>query len=116
MLQWCALFLAIITEVTGTTMMKIVGQNESIGGYLLLLVMVGLSYFLLSKAIVKIPLSIAYATWEGMGLIVMTGIGYILFQEVLSVSKIFGVGFILFGMLLLKKGMVTAKTAGDKNE
>lgn len=109
MLQWCALALAIITEVTGTTMLKVVGQNESIYGYLLLLVMIGLSYFLLSKAIVKIPLSVAYATWEGIGLIAITGIGCILFNEGLSLAKVLGVGSILIGIVLLKFGMIDAK-------
>ena len=109
MLQWCALALAIITEVTGTTMLKIVGQNESVIGYVLLLAMIGLSYFLLSKAIVKIPLSVAYATWEGMGLIAITGIGCFLFNEGLSLAKILGVGAILVGIVLLKYGMSDAK-------
>lgn len=109
MLQWCALALAIITEVTGTTMLKVVGQNESIYGYLLLLVMIGLSYFLLSKAIVKIPLSVAYATWEGIGLVAITGIGCILFNEGLSLAKVLGVGSILIGIVLLKFGMTDAK-------
>lgn len=114
MLQWCALILAIITEVVGTTMLKIVGQNESAGGYVFLLAMIGLSYFLLSKAIVKIPLSVAYATWEGMGLIAITGIGCVLFNEGLSGTKILGVGAVLVGIVLLKHGMV--ETAGEKND
>ncbi|WP_110955402.1 SMR family transporter [Anaerosinus massiliensis] len=116
MLQWCALFLAIITEVTGTTMLKFVGQNESIAGYTVLLIMVGLSYFLLSKAIVKIPLSVAYATWEGIGLVVITGIGCILFQEQLSVLKILGVSIIVLGIILLKRGMVESASGDGKNE
>lgn len=111
MLQWCALALAIITEVMGTTMLKVVGQTESIFGYILLLAMIGLSYFLLSKAIVKIPLSVAYATWEGAGLIAITGIGCILFNEGLSLIKFLGVGAILMGIILLKCGTAETKEA-----
>ena len=116
MLQWCALFLAIITEVVGTTMLKFVGQNVSIFGYGLLLLMVGLSYFFLAKAITKIPLSVAYATWQGMGLIAITGIGCVLFNEGISLTKIAGIGSILLGIVLLKYGMSTAKNCGDMRE
>lgn len=116
MLQWCMLILAIITEVTGTTMLKVVGQDESIHGYLLLLALVGLSYYLLSKAIVKIPLSVAYATWEGLGLIAVTGIGCILFNEGISPAKLLGVCAVLIGIVLLKYGMVKKEAAGDRHE
>lgn len=116
MLQWCALILAIIAEVTGTSMLKVVGQNESVLGYIALLLMIALSYYLLSKAIVKIPMSVAYATWEGMGLIAITGIGCMLFNEGVSTSKILGVGAVLIGLVLLKYGMVEKKTVGDSRE
>lgn len=94
-------------------MLKIVGQSGSVGGYAVLLAMVGFSYFLLSKAVVKIPLSVAYATWEGVGLVAITGIGCVLFNEGLSLAKILGVGAILVGILLLKHGMVRAESAGE---
>lgn len=97
-------------------MLKFVGQGESATGYVFLLAMIGLSYFLLSKAIVKIPLSVAYATWEGAGLIAITGIGCILFNEGLSPAKILGVGAILVGIVLLKYGMTKRKVTGEQNE
>lgn len=97
-------------------MLKIVGQDGSVGGYAVLLAMIGFSYFLLSKAVVKIPLSVAYATWEGVGLVAITGIGCVLFNEGLSLTKIAGVCAILTGILLLKYGMVKTRQAGEQNE
>lgn len=106
MLQWCALFLAVITEVIGTTLIKIniVDQNEPILGYVLWLAMMALSYFFLSKAIVKISLSLSYAVWEGTGLIAITFIGFFLFHEHLPITKIIGISTIVAGILLLKNG------------
>lgn len=116
MKQWYMLMLAIIAEVTGTTMLKFVGQNESLFGYVLLLAMIGFSYFLLSKAVVKIPLSIAYATWEGIGLIAITIIGWVLFNEKLPIVKVLGITAILAGIILLKNGMIKHSTVGDQHE
>lgn len=116
MKQWCMLALAIIAEVMGTTLLKLVGQSESVVGYVILLALIGLSYVLLSKAVVKIPLSVAYAAWEGMGLIAVTAIGCILFNEGLPPVKILGVTAILAGILLLKHGMVKRRIAGERHE
>lgn len=97
-------------------MLKFVGQEGSLGGYAVLLTMIGFSYFLLSKAVVKIPLSVAYATWEGVGLVAITGIGCVLFNEGLSLAKVAGICAILAGIPLLKCGLVKTKSAGEQNE
>lgn len=104
MMQWYALMFAVIAEVTGTTMMKLLGHNESTAGYCFIFTMIGLSYFLLSKAIIKIPMSTAYAVWEGLGLVAITVIGCVLFNEKLPPAKLFGFAAILLGIILLKTG------------
>ncbi|WP_196599684.1 DMT family transporter [Pectinatus frisingensis] len=112
MKQWYALILAVIAEVTGTTMMKILGGRESIEGYFFIFGMIGLSYFLLSKAITLIPMSTAYAVWEGLGLMIITAIGCLMFKETLPLPKLVGFSAILLGIFLLKTGT----TGGEKHE
>ena len=62
------LFAAIALEVTGTTFMKFSVMHEWFIGYPVMLLLMGFSYFCLSKAVKKIPISVAYAVWEGIGL------------------------------------------------
>lgn len=116
MLQWLALAMAVIAEVSGTTMMKWIGQNESLTGYALLFALIGLSYFFLSKAITRIPLSTAYAAWEGVGLVAITVIGCLLFKESLTVAKLLGISTILLGIFLLKNGTIHKSSGGDTHE
>ena len=66
---WLMLLLAIILEITGTALMKFFAIKGGMEGYILMLLFIFCSYFALSKAIVKIPISTAYAIWEGIGLI-----------------------------------------------
>ena len=61
------LFAAIALEVTGTTFMKFSVMHEWLIGYPVMLLLMGFSYFCLSKAVKKIPISVAYAVWEGKG-------------------------------------------------
>ena len=49
------LFAAIALEVTGTTFMKFSVMHEWLIGYPVMLLLMGFSYFCLSKAVKKIP-------------------------------------------------------------
>lgn len=100
------LILAITTEVLGTSAMKLWCEKEPLQGYLFLFTAIGLSYFFLSKAISKIPMGIAYAVWEGIGITIITIIGYFFFQEKISMAKVFGLVTVIGGIYLLKAGTV----------
>ena len=58
--------LAIIAEITGTLSMKWSSVSDDNVGYIFMLLMITLSYILLSFSVKKIALGVAYAMWEGM--------------------------------------------------
>lgn len=60
-IYWILLGLAIATEITGTLSMKWASVSEGNGGFILMLVMISLSYIFLSFAVKKIALGVAYA-------------------------------------------------------
>lgn len=53
-IYWILLGLAIATEITGTLSMKWASVSEGNGGFILMLVMISLSYIFLSFAVKKI--------------------------------------------------------------
>ncbi len=63
-IYWILLGLAIATEITGTLSMKWASVSEGNGGFILMLVMISLSYIFLSFAVKKIALGVAYALWK----------------------------------------------------
>ena len=111
---WYMLFLAIALEVTGTSTMKFFATHGRMEGYIIMLVFIGLSYFALSKAVIRIPISVAYATWEGIGLIGTAFVAWFVFNENMPPLKILAFAVILSGLLMIKKGTHTA--GGDKND
>lgn len=56
---WILLGLAIATEITGTLSMKWASVSDGNSGFILMLVMISLSYILLSFAVKKIALGVA---------------------------------------------------------
>jgi len=105
------LFAAIALEVTGTTFMKFSVMHEWLIGYPVMFLLMGFSYFCLSKAVKKIPISVAYAVWEGIGLMGTAFIAWIIFNEAMPPQKLFAFAIILIGLTMVKNG--TARTGSE---
>ena len=60
-----------------------------------------LNYLLLSKAILIIDISIAFAIWAGLGIIVSAMISVFYFKQHLTKTGVFCIGLITFGLILI---------------
>ncbi len=90
-IYWILLGLAIATEITGTLSMKWASVSEGNGGFILMLVMISLSYIFLSFAVKKIALGVAYALCGKVSVFLfITLFSVLLFDESLSLMKIAG--------------------------
>ncbi len=114
MIYWMLLALAIVAEITGTLSMKWASVSDSQSGFILMLVMIALSYILLSFAVKKIALGVAYALWEGIGILLITLCSVFLFDESLSVLKVAGLTTLVMGIVLIKSG--TRKTRQERHD
>lgn len=95
------LTISIITEIFGTTMLKmsngfsvVLPSIGTIGSY-------GLSFYFLALTLKTIPLSIAYAIWSGVGTALTVLVSVILWNEVLTAIKITGLLLIIGGVVML---------------
>ncbi|NRH22863.1 multidrug/spermidine efflux SMR transporter subunit MdtJ [Pantoea stewartii] len=104
MRAWGLLALAIVAEIMGTLTMKWSSLNQSQSGYLIMLGMIACSYIVLSFAIKRIALGVAYALWEGIGIMLITLFSVHLFDETVSPLKICGLVTLIVGILLMKTG------------
>lgn len=104
MFYWILLALAIIAEITGTLSMKWASISGGHTGFILMLAMIALSYIFLAFAVKKIALGVAYALWEGIGILLITLFSVLLFDESLSLLKIAGLTTLVVGIVLIKSG------------
>ncbi|MEP8478520.1 multidrug/spermidine efflux SMR transporter subunit MdtJ [Enterobacter hormaechei] len=114
MFYWILLALAIVAEITGTLSMKWASVSDGSTGFILMLVMITLSYIFLSFAVKKIALGVAYALWEGVGILLITLFSVMLFDETLTTMKIAGLTTLVAGIVLIKSG--TRKPAKQQKE
>lgn len=109
MRYWVLLVLAILAEITGTLSMKWASVNDDQAGFIFMLVMIALSYIFLSFAVKRIALGVAYAMWEGIGILFITLFSVMLFDESLSVMKVVGLITLVAGIVLIKSGTLARK-------
>lgn len=114
MLHWIYLSIAIILELAGTVTMKLANGLEKWGLSLLMLIFYGGSLTFLTLALKNIEISIAYAIWSGMGIVLITGVGFLYFKEEISIVKVIAILFILIGVITLN--ITSGEHEAYKNE
>ncbi len=98
-MSWVYLAIAIILEVAGTTAMKL---SE---GFTKLMPSVAMGVFyiaslsVLTLALKRIDMSIAYAIWAGIGTSLITIIGIIYFKEPVTLLKTLSIVLIIIGVV-----------------
>jgi small multidrug resistance pump len=101
MLYWIYLLIAILTEVVGTTMMKVSQGLSRLMPSVLMFVMYGISFVFMALALKKIEVSTAYAIWSGLGTALIATIGIVAFRESFNIPKMAGLVLIIGGVVLL---------------
>lgn len=97
-MSWVYLLFAIGFEVVGTSLLKISHDLLSLKT-LAMLVSYGLSLLLLSLALKKIDIGVAYAIWSGLGITAIEVMGVLFFKEHMNLSKIIFITLIMVGTI-----------------
>ena len=100
-MTWLYLILAILLEVTGTTCMKLSEGFTKTMPSILLFVFYILSFGMLTLALKRIDVSLAYAVWSGVGTALIATIGILWFKEPASALKLISIGLIIVGVVCL---------------
>ncbi len=95
------LFLAIVSEVIGTSALKPSEGFTKMVPSTILLVAYGCSFYFLSRCLEHIPVGVAYATWSGAGTALIVLIGYVVFRQKVDAAGLLGIALIVAGVIVL---------------
>ena len=101
---WVFLFMSIGFEVIGTSIMKASQETWPVIGMGLMFIMLSLAYFTLSKAVLRLPVGVAFACWEGLGLALITFVSVLLLGEQMNPLKFLAICMLLSGTYMVSKG------------
>lgn len=92
---------AIVAEVIATSALKASDGFSNLIPSIIVVVGYGFAFWLLSLTLKSIPVGIAYATWSGAGIILITATGWIVFGQKLDPIAIVGMVLIIAGVVLI---------------
>lgn len=96
-----ALGVAIVLEVIGTTMLQKSEQFTRLLPTLAMAICYLSAFYFLSIVLKTMPVGLAYAIWSGLGIVLISIIGYVLFEQKLDLAALVGLGFIIVGVVIV---------------
>src|SRR5690625_200513 len=93
---------AIFSEVFGSSMLKLTTIAKSKLPIVGIIVGYGIAFYLLSLALISIPLSFGYAVWSGLGTALTAVVGFTLFKEKMDKKTVIGIALLIIGIILMR--------------
>lgn len=96
------LALAIIAEVVATSALKSSAGFTRLWPSLLVLSGYGLAFYLLALVLKSLPVGIAYAFWAGLGIVLVTLVGILVYGEKPDLPALLGLAMIVGGVVVIQ--------------
>lgn len=101
MKHWFFLGVAILAEVVATSALKASDGFSRAAPTVVVVAGYACAFYFLSLTLRTIPVGIAYAVWSGLGIVLISLIGYFLFGQKLDAPALIGMGLIVAGVLVM---------------
>jgi small multidrug resistance pump len=101
--------LAIVAEVIATSALKASDGFTRLWPSVITVMGYGLAFYALSLTLRTLPTGIAYAIWSGVGIVLISAIGWVWFRQALDLPAMVGMGLIIAGVLVVN---LFSKTVG----
>lgn len=101
-MSYLYLAIAIVAEVIGTSALKAAEGFTRPLPSLVVIVGYGAAFYFLSLALKVIPVGIAYAIWSGVGVALITLIGWLVFKQRLDAPALAGLALIVAGVVMIQ--------------
>lgn len=95
------LAVAILSETLGTTTLKMSEQFTKPIPAIVTVIAYVIAFYFLSLSLKTIPVGVAYGIWGGVGIVLVTIIGSIVFKQIPDLAAIIGIALIIAGVLVV---------------
>lgn len=108
-MSYLYLAVAIIAEVIATSALKASDEFSKLVPSVIVVVGYGVAFYCLSMVLKTIPVGVAYAVWSGLGIVLISIVGLVMFGQKLDLAAIVGILLIVSGVVVMN---VFSKTVG----
>jgi len=96
------LALAIVAEVVATSALKASEGFTRLWPSVTVVIGYGLAFYLLGLVLRSMPVGIAYAFWAGLGIVLVTLVGILVYGEKPDLPALLGLGMIVGGVVVIQ--------------
>src|SRR5690606_5414801 len=93
--SYLTLFIAIVCEIIATSLLQQSQQFTRLMPSLLTVLFYAGAFYFLSLSLRTMSVGVAYAIWSGVGIVLISLIGWFLFKQKLDLPAMIGIGFIV---------------------
>lgn len=101
MRNYLYLFIAIILEIIATSSLKASKEFTQLWPSIITIIGYLGAFYFLSLTLKTIPVGIAYAIWSGVGIVLITMAGMLLYKQVPDLPAIIGLLLIITGVVII---------------
>lgn len=95
------LSIAILAEVIATSALKASAEFTRLWPSVVVVVGYGTAFYFLTLTLRTFPIGITYAIWSGVGIVLVTLAGVVLYKEMIDFWAIMGIVMIIGGVLMI---------------
>ena len=100
-MNWVFLTIAIVAEVVGTSALKASEGFSRPVPALITAAGYAVAFFFLALTLRTIPMGVAYAVWSGVGIVLISLVGWFAFRQSLDTPALIGLGLIVAGVVVI---------------
>lgn len=99
--NYLLLILAIFFEIIATSGLKASEGFSRLTPSLISILGYIASFYFLSLTLKSIPIGIAYAVWSGIGIVLISIVGFLVFNQSPDIPALVGISLIMIGVLII---------------
>jgi len=101
MMAYVFLGVAIVAEVIATTALRAADGFTQLVPSLIAVVGYVIAFYFLSLTLRTMPVGIAYALWSGIGIVLISLAGWLIYRQLLDLPAIIGMAMIMGGVIVI---------------
>jgi len=100
-MHYVHLLVAIVFEVVATSALKAANGFTVLIPSVIVVVGYGLAFYFLSLTLKVMPVGVTYAIWAGLGVVLVTIVGALVYRQVPDGYAMLGIGLIMAGVIII---------------
>ena len=95
------LAIAIVAEVAATSALKASAEFTRVFPSLIVIIGYGVAFYFMTLVLRTLPIGITYAIWSGVGIVLVSVVGVLLYKQIPDIPALIGMGLIISGVVVI---------------